>query len=245
MALTQNRPLPSEVLDQLAQRADGVPLFIEELIQTMLESGVLKEQEGRYVLARSLADITIPTTLRDSLVARLNRSVQPRRRPRSPRPLAGSSPSGSLRRSPSCRPTALEENLNRLAAAELVSRKRRLKGAVYIFKHALVRDAAYDSMLKRTRQQSTPASPGPWRSSSPRASRTARSCSPTTTRRRSRSVRRPAMRRRRRWARCCGPRTPKAIGHSRTALGWVESLGEDPARERSWSWGSTACSSPR
>jgi predicted ATPase len=68
-----NRRLPDEVMNQLLSRTDGVPLFIEELTRTVLESGLLHEESGAFVLTRPLPLFAIPTTLHASLLARLDR----------------------------------------------------------------------------------------------------------------------------------------------------------------------------
>ncbi|MCZ6874512.1 MAG: hypothetical protein O7G88_13455 [bacterium] len=65
--------LPAEVLEQITEKTDGVPLFVEELTKTVLESGTLKEVDGRYEMVGSLASLAIPSTLQDSLMARLDR----------------------------------------------------------------------------------------------------------------------------------------------------------------------------
>lgn len=90
------KALPAEVLDQIVAKTDGVPLFIEELTKTVLESGLLREEGGAYVLASRLTPLAIPSTLQDSLMARLDRlapvkGVVDRRgnRPRVPIPTAG------------------------------------------------------------------------------------------------------------------------------------------------------------
>ena len=71
--VTGGKPLPGEVLEQVIERTDGVPLFVEELTKTILESGILTEASDRYVMAAPLQDVAIPTTLHDSLMARLDR----------------------------------------------------------------------------------------------------------------------------------------------------------------------------
>ena len=67
------KPLPAEVLDQIVGKTDGVPLFVEELTKTVLESGLLREEDGSYALAAALTPLAIPATLQDSLMARLDR----------------------------------------------------------------------------------------------------------------------------------------------------------------------------
>ncbi|WP_437980267.1 TOMM system kinase/cyclase fusion protein [Sorangium sp. So ce117] len=153
--ITGGRALPVEVLDTIAVRTDGVPLFVEELVLAMIEAGALVEvaTEGRYALAKPLSEVAIPATLRDLLVARLDRLGRAKEtaqvaavigREFTFELLCAVSPLGEVE---------AQQDLDRLVAAELVHRKRRLKNAVYLFKHALVLDAAYESMLRRSRQQ--------------------------------------------------------------------------------------------
>jgi predicted ATPase len=71
--LTAGKALPAEVLDEIVAKTDGVPLFVEELTKTVLESGLLREESGSYVLAAALTPLAIPSTLQDSLMARLDR----------------------------------------------------------------------------------------------------------------------------------------------------------------------------
>src|SRR5262245_58799989 len=71
--VTGGKTLPKEVMDEILARTDGVPLFIEELTKTVLESGLLRESDGHYVLERPLPPLAIPTTLQASLMARLDR----------------------------------------------------------------------------------------------------------------------------------------------------------------------------
>jgi hypothetical protein len=71
--LANNKALPVEVVEEVVARTDGVPLFLEELMRTVLESGLLRERDGRYELSGPLPPLAIPTTLQDSLMARLDR----------------------------------------------------------------------------------------------------------------------------------------------------------------------------
>jgi hypothetical protein len=71
--VTGGKTLPKEVTDEILARTDGVPLFIEELTKTVLESGLLQERNSHYVLERPLPSLAIPTTLQASLMARLDR----------------------------------------------------------------------------------------------------------------------------------------------------------------------------
>ena len=67
------KALPKELINQLVEKTDGVPLFVEEITKSILESDALQEREGHYELVGSLADFHIPSTLQDSLMARLDR----------------------------------------------------------------------------------------------------------------------------------------------------------------------------
>jgi predicted ATPase len=71
--ILSGKPLPAEVLNQIVAKTDGVPLFVEELTKSVLESGLLREENGAYVLAATLTPLAIPSTLHDSLTARLDR----------------------------------------------------------------------------------------------------------------------------------------------------------------------------
>src|SRR4029450_6122176 len=71
--VAHGKSLPPEVFEQVVAKTDGVPLFVEELTKMVLESGLLQERAGRYELTGSLPPLAIPTTLHDSLMARLDR----------------------------------------------------------------------------------------------------------------------------------------------------------------------------
>jgi class 3 adenylate cyclase/predicted ATPase len=151
--VTGGKPLPSEVLEQIAAKAEGVPLFVEELTKTVLESGLLREEAGRYALTGPLPPLAIPATLHDSLLARLDR-LAPVKEVAQIAAVIGREFSYELLAAVA--PLAdneLQDALSRLEQAELVFRRAPPPGATYSFKHALVRDAAYQSLLKGRRQQ--------------------------------------------------------------------------------------------
>ena len=135
------------------ERTDGVPLFVEELTKSVLESGLLREEEDRYVLHSALAPLAIPTTLQASLMARLDRSVSLRRIAQIGAAI-GREFSYTLLAAVSRLPTAeLQAALDQLVASGLVFQSGVPPDAVYSFKHALVQDAAHGSMLRGTRQK--------------------------------------------------------------------------------------------
>jgi class 3 adenylate cyclase/predicted ATPase len=147
------KPLPSEVIDQIAERTDGVPLFIEELTKSVLESGLLREEADRYVLDRPLPPFAIPTSLHDSLMARLDRLASVRLVAQTGAAI-GREFSYELLHAVSRLPEdELQTSLARLVASELVFQRGMPPDAVYAFKHALVQDAAHGSLLRSSRQQ--------------------------------------------------------------------------------------------
>jgi class 3 adenylate cyclase/predicted ATPase len=148
-----SKSLPDEVIDQIIERTDGVPLFVEELTKSVLESGLLGEQADRYVLARALPPFAIPTTLHDSLMARLDRLASVRLVAQIGAAI-GREFSYELLRAVSRLPEdELQTSLARLVASELVFQRGTPPDAVYSFKHALVQDAAHGSLLRSTRHQ--------------------------------------------------------------------------------------------
>jgi DNA-binding winged helix-turn-helix (wHTH) protein/predicted ATPase len=147
------KALPDEVIDQIAERTDGVPLFVEELTKNVLESGVLREEDDRYVLNRALLLFAIPTTLRASLLARLDR-LAPVRHVAQIGAAIGRQFSYALLQAASRLPEdELQAALARLVASELVFQRGTPPEAFYTFKHALVQDAAHDSVLRNARRQ--------------------------------------------------------------------------------------------
>jgi len=145
--------LPAEVVAQIAERTDGVPLFIEELTKTVLESGLLREEADRYVLDGTLPPFAIPTSLHASLLARLDRLVSVRDVAQIGAAIGRQFPYGLLHTVCPLPENELRAALSRLVASELVSQRGTVPDAVYTFKHALVRDAAHGSLLRKDRQQ--------------------------------------------------------------------------------------------
>ena len=151
--MTGGRVLPAEVMEQIVAKTDGNPLFVEELTKTVLEAGVLVEDAEGYRLEGPLPPLAIPATLQDSLMSRLDR-LAPVREIGQMGAAIGRDFSYSLLRAVTGRDeTALTHAIAQLEQAELVFRRGEPPEAVYSFKHALVRDAAYESLLKSRRQQ--------------------------------------------------------------------------------------------
>jgi len=138
-------------MDEILARADGVPMFIEELTKTVLESKLLQERDGHYVLERPLPPLAIPTTLHASLMARLDR-LAPVREVAQIGAVAGREFHYELLNAVAGLPREeLEEALGQLVRSELIFRRGEIPHAVYTFRHTLVRDAAYAGLLKTRR----------------------------------------------------------------------------------------------
>ncbi len=132
---------------------DGVPLFVEELTKTVLESDLLRDADDRYELTGPLPQLAIPSTLRDSLAARLDRLGRGREVAQLGAAIGRQFSYGLLRAVSPLSEDVLDQGLRELVDAELVYRRGLSVRATYIFKHALIQDAAYDSLLKSTRRE--------------------------------------------------------------------------------------------
>ena len=151
--LAGDKPLPVEVVEHIVAKTDGVPLYVEELTKTILASDILRDTGARFELTGPLSSLAIPDTLQASLMARLDRLPQVREiaqlgsvlgREFAYEMISGLSTAGE---------TTLQEGLGELVEAELLYQRGRPPRARYIFKHALIQDAAYQSLLRRNRQQ--------------------------------------------------------------------------------------------
>src|SRR5215469_2681241 len=145
--------LPNEVVDQVIERTDGVPLFVEELTKSVLEGGLLREEADRYVLDRAVPPFAIPTSLHDSLMARLDRLASVRRVAQIGAAIGREFSYPLLYAASRLPEDELQAALGRLVASELVFQRGTPPDAVYSFKHALVQDAAHASLLRSSRQR--------------------------------------------------------------------------------------------
>jgi len=140
-------------LDQIVERADGVPLFIEELTKSVLESGVLREEADRYMLDGALPPLSIPTTLHASLLARLDRLASVRLIAQMGAAIGPEFSYMLLHAVARLPDDELQTALARLVASELVFQRGTPPDAVYSFKHVLVQNVAHSSLLRSARQQ--------------------------------------------------------------------------------------------
>jgi class 3 adenylate cyclase/predicted ATPase len=147
------RSLPEEVVEDIILKTDGVPLFVEELTKAVLELNLLGEKDGRYVLSGQLRQLAIPATLADSLMARIDR-MGPFKEVAQIGATIGREFSFELLRTVS-RTSAdqLKLALGHLEDSGLIIRRGHPPEAAYTFKHALVQDAAYSSLLHSDRKK--------------------------------------------------------------------------------------------
>ena len=150
--VTAGKSLPAEVLEQILAKTDGVPLFVEELTKTVIESGLLRDQGDCYELAGPLPPLAIPATLQDSLMARLDRLARVKELAQMAACIGREFSHELLRAVSSLSDSALRDALAQLLDAELVFRRGAPSDVRYSFKHALVQDAARESLLKSKRQ---------------------------------------------------------------------------------------------
>jgi predicted ATPase len=151
--VTDRKTLPQEVLAQIVAKTDGVPLFVEEMTKVLVESGQLTARDGHYELVGSFSTCAIPATLQDSLMARLDRLVTAKGIAQLAAVIGRQFSYALLQAVSQLDAMTLQRELGRLVEAELVYQRGLPPQATYTFKHALIQDAAYESLLKSTRQQ--------------------------------------------------------------------------------------------
>ncbi|MEZ5333207.1 MAG: protein kinase, partial [Thermoanaerobaculia bacterium] len=155
VTLAGGKPLPGDLVRTVLDRTDGVPLFVEELTKTILESGALVEGEGEWTWApgKAKARAAVPDTLQDSLTARLDRLDEAKSTAQLAAVLGRRFSFERLAAVADLEPSILARRLGELVEAGLVFANGVPPEADYLFKHALVRDAAYQSLLRSERRQ--------------------------------------------------------------------------------------------
>ncbi|MFO1352049.1 MAG: AAA family ATPase [Gammaproteobacteria bacterium] len=151
-ALTAHKALPPEVLNQIIAKADGVPLFLEELTKAVLEVGFLRDNGDHYTLTGPLPPLAVPSTLQDSLMARLDRLALSKDVAQTAAALGRQFSFELLAAVSPPAERSLASSLAQLVAANLIYGRGTPPQAIYTFKHALVQEAAYNSLLKSKRQ---------------------------------------------------------------------------------------------
>ncbi|MCZ6678256.1 MAG: AAA family ATPase [Candidatus Poribacteria bacterium] len=150
--VTGEKKLPEEVLKQIISKTDGIPLFVEEITKMVIESGLLRETEDRYELRGLLQPLAIPTTLHDSLLARLDRLATAKEIAQLSATLGRDFNYALIEAVSLLEETSLQNGLAQLVKAGLLYQRGVPPMAMYQFKHALIQDAAYQSLLKSKRQ---------------------------------------------------------------------------------------------
>ena len=153
MQMARGKTLPVEVIQHIVAKTDGVPLYVEELSKMFIESDLLREETDRYTLTGSLATVSIPDSLQDSLMARLDQMHDAKNVAQLGSVLGREFSYEMLKAISSQDDQSLQLGLNKLVESELLYQRGRQPRTQYIFKHALIQDAAYYSILKSTRQQ--------------------------------------------------------------------------------------------
>ena len=148
-----DKRLPAAVVEQIVAKTDGVPLFVEELTKMVLESGLVREAEDGYVLSGPLPPLAIPATLQDSLMARLDRLFTAKGIAQLGAVLGRQFSFELLQAVSHLDEATLQRELHQLVEAEFLHQHGFPPQATYMFKHALIQEAAYQSLLRRTRQQ--------------------------------------------------------------------------------------------
>jgi len=151
--MTGARVLPPTVVDQVVSRADGVPLFLEELTRLVLDSGNASETDGQYTFADDIATAGIPATLYDLLHARLDELGEIREVAQLGATIGREFSFEFLNAVSNWDESSLRHALARLSDANFIQQRGLPSQATYVFRHSLARDAAYGSLVRERRQQ--------------------------------------------------------------------------------------------
>jgi hypothetical protein len=159
-ALLNIADLPDELRQLILRKADGNPYFVEEIVRTLIEQGIVYETEDRlhWRASTKVADITIPDTLQALLMARIDRLDQEAKSTLQVASVIGRSFYYRILKAISESAIALDKQLGSLQRMELLREAERMPELEYIFKHELARDAAYGSILNRNGASCTSAS---------------------------------------------------------------------------------------
>jgi len=151
--VTGGKALPAGIVQQIVSKTDGVPLFVEELTKIVVESDLVREVNGHYTLNGPLLPLAIPSTLQDSLMARLDRFAAVREIAQLGATIGREFPYALLQAVSPLDTVTLQQGLRQLVDSDLVFQSGVPPQARYLFKHALIQDTAYQSLLKSRRQQ--------------------------------------------------------------------------------------------
>jgi tetratricopeptide (TPR) repeat protein len=144
--------LPAALVAQIAEKTDGIPLFVEEMTKAILESGVLREEGDRYELTGPIEALSIPISLNDALMARLDRLPAAKSLAQLGAVIGRRFSYDLIRTLAAYDEGRLQQELGQLVSAELLYQRGMIPRTTYMFKHALIQDAAYESLLRRRRE---------------------------------------------------------------------------------------------
>ena len=147
------KTLPAEVVRRIVQRSDGVPLFIEETTRAIVESNLFHDAGDRYELVGPLPSTLVPVSLQDALMARLDRLESARGVVQLGATIGREFAYELLCAVSGDAGPVLHEQLERAVSSGLLQRHGTPPKATFVFKHALVQETAYQSLLRKTRQQ--------------------------------------------------------------------------------------------
>ena len=227
--MTDGKTFPPEVLQQIVEKTDGVPLFVEEMTKAILESGQLTARRWALRTHRVFSTLAIPATLQDSLMARLDRLVTAKAVAQYAAVIGRQFSYALLQAVSQLDETMLQRELGRLVEAEIVYQRGVPPQATYIFKHALIQDAAYAvAPEEHAAAATTSALPRCWRPSSQRPLRHSPNCWRITTPRRARRAGGPLLASRRVNEPVERSAHVEAISHLRTRAGVAPDVAGDP-----------------
>ncbi len=145
-------PVPPEVCDLIAAKTDGIPLYVQEVTRGLLESGQLRLSDKGYVVRGPLPSLSVPSTLQDSLMERLDRLGKAKEVAQTGAVFGRQFSIALLASVSFLSPTVLQAGLEQLSSAGIILQAPDAAEDEFIFRHALIRDMAYDSLLRTERQ---------------------------------------------------------------------------------------------
>ena len=152
LKVTNGKKVPEEATQYILEKTDGIPLFLEELTNMMVETEMFKEADGNYVLTSALDKLPVPNTLNDLLAARLDRMKEAKPVAQLAATIGREFSYSMIDSIPGNHRNDLETNLSKLVDAGLLYKKSATPDTEYVFKHALIQDSAYESLLKSSRR---------------------------------------------------------------------------------------------
>jgi class 3 adenylate cyclase/tetratricopeptide (TPR) repeat protein len=150
--VTGGKTLPAGLITQIAEKTDGVPLFVEEMTKAIVESGVLRDAGDHYELTGPVEAVRIPMTLHDALMARLDRLHTAKSLAQLGAVIGRRFSYDLVKALTAYDEGRLQQELGQLVEAELLYQRGVPPRTTYMFKHALIQDVAYESLLRRRRQ---------------------------------------------------------------------------------------------